>query len=98
MNATLFLNAIKYEDMTLTSDAAYLIATTQHAGAGSSVGLREGISRLLPMVDYPRGAPYFKVEGIAAIEGCSQAPAVCTQTRNPVFQRRAPGCLYAGGA
>lgn len=104
LSAKPFLRAIKYEDMTLTSDAAYVIATTgfdrvkadsadwdgyntmllwpvgkpdavkliagtQHAGINSSVGLRKQISRLLPMADYPLGAPYFKVEGIAVIPG-----------------------------
>ncbi len=104
LTATSFLSAIKYEDMTLTTDGAYVIASTGFDrvrkdttdwdgyntmmlwpvgnpdavtvvaasttdGVTSSVSLREKISRVLSTKEFPLGAPYFKVEGVAAIPG-----------------------------
>lgn len=99
-----FVSAVKYEDMTVTPDGKYVIATTgfdrvrpdsnewdgyntlmfwpvddpgavevispfHNEGLTSSVGLREPISRALLSEGFPDGAPYFKVESLAAIPG-----------------------------
>ena len=103
--APAFVEAIKYEDFTVTPDGQYVIATTGFDrvhytgtsewdnyntmliwpvgrpdevtvassstvdGVTSSVGLREKISSALISEEFPEGAPYFKVEGLAAIPG-----------------------------
>ena len=104
LTAAALVNAIKYEDMTLTPDGQYVIASTgfdrvqdgssewdgyntllawpvgdpdavqvvsasTNDGVTSSVGLRDQISRALATPVLADGAPYFKVEGIAAIPG-----------------------------
>ena len=100
-----FVEAIKYEDFTITPDGRYVIVTTAFDrvhysgssewdhyntmliwavgkpdtvtlvcpstkdGVTSSVGLREKISSALVTQEFPEGAPYFKIEGLAAIPG-----------------------------
>ncbi len=104
LTAAVLVNATKYEDMTLTPDGQYVIASTgfdrvrgnssewdgyntllawpsgdpdaaqvvaasTNDGVTSSVSLRDKISLALATPGFPDGAPYFKVEGIAAIPG-----------------------------
>ena len=50
-------------------DAVTVVAATTTDGVTSSVNLRKNISQVLATTEFPLGAPYFKVESVAAIPG-----------------------------